>query len=71
MQFSKKGKIWEQLFHAWTTLHFDENIETIYVSVQRIMQVATMLNYGEQQILVVFIKHCHYVCIGYYSQLIT
>ena len=42
------------MFHAWRSFHFDETVETIDAYVQRIRQVAAMLNYGEPQILEVF-----------------
>ena len=44
----------EQLFHAWRSFTFDENTETIDSYVIRVRQVATLLGYGEQQILEVF-----------------
>ena len=46
-QYSKIGNTREQLFHAWRSFHFDENIETIDVYVHHIKQVATLLGYGE------------------------
>ena len=50
-QFPKKGNTREELFAAWRSFHFDENAERIDAYVQRIRQVAVMLNYGEPQIL--------------------
>ena len=44
----------EQLFHAWRSFNFNENTETIDSYVTWIRQVATLLGYGEQQILEVF-----------------
>ena len=44
----------EELFHAWRSFQFDENGGTIDAYVQRIRQVAGMLNYGEPQYLKVF-----------------
>ena len=44
----------EQLFHAWRSLNFDENTETIDAYVTQIRQVATLLGYGEPQILEVY-----------------
>ena len=41
-------------FHAWRSFTFDENTETIDSYVIRIRQVATLLGYGEPQILEVF-----------------
>ena len=47
----------EQLFHAWRSFNFDENAETIDFYVMQIRQVATLLGYGEPQVLEVFKKH--------------
>ena len=44
----------EQLFHAWRSFNFDENTETIDSYVMQISQVATLLGYGESQILEIF-----------------
>ena len=44
----------EQLFHAWRSFNFDENTKTINAYVTYIRQVATLLGYGEPQILEVF-----------------
>ena len=71
MQFSKIGNTQEQLFHSWRTFHFDENAETIDAYVQRVRQVAAMLNYGKPQLLEVFKSPCPHVYIGYHSPLIT
>ena len=51
------SKIWstrEQLFHTWRSFNFDEYTETIDAYVNCIGQVATLLGYGEPQILEVF-----------------
>ena len=53
-RYSKLGDTHEQLFHAWRSFTFDENTETIDSYVIRIRQVATLLGYGEPQILEVF-----------------
>ena len=53
-RYSKLGNTHEQLFHAWRSFTFDENVETIDSYVIRIRQVATLLGYGEPQILEVF-----------------
>ena len=53
-RYSKLGNTHEQLFHAWRSFTFDENTETIDSYVIRIRQVATLLGYGEPQILKVF-----------------
>ena len=44
----------EQLFHVWRSFNFDENTETIDAYITQIRQVATLLGYGEPQILEVF-----------------
>ena len=46
-QYSKIGNTPKQLFHAWRTFKFDENMDTIDSYVLRMSQVVTMLNYGE------------------------
>ena len=48
------GNTHEQLFHAWRSFNFDENTETIDSYVMIIRQVATLLDYGEPQVLEVF-----------------
>ena len=53
-RYSKLGNTCEQLFHAWRSFTFDENAETIDSYVTHIRQVATLLGYGEPQILEVF-----------------
>ena len=53
-QYSKIGNTREQLFHAWRSYSFDENMETIDAYVTCIRQVAALLGYGELQILEVF-----------------
>ena len=53
-KYSKLGNTRKQLFHAWRSFTFDENMETIDSYVIRIRQVATLLGYGEPQILEVF-----------------
>ena len=53
-RYSKLGNVHEQLFHAWRLSNFDENTETIDSYVTWIRQVATLLDYGEPQILEVF-----------------
>ena len=44
----------EQLFHAWRSFNFDGNTKTIDSYVMQIRQVATLLGYGESQVLEVF-----------------
>ena len=53
-RYSKLGSTHEQLFHAWISFIFNENTETIDSYVIWIKQVATLLGYGEPQILEVF-----------------
>ena len=53
-RYSKLGSTCEQLFHAWRPFTFDVNMETIDSYVIRIRQVATLLGYGEPQVLEVF-----------------
>ena len=53
-QYSKIGNTREQLFHASRSFSFVENTEMIDVYVTHIKQVATLLHYGEPQILEVF-----------------
>ena len=53
-RYSKLGNAHEQLFHAWRSVNFDENTETIDSYVIQIRQVATLLGYGEPQMLEVF-----------------
>ena len=53
-RYSKLGNTLEQVFYAWRSFTFDENTETIDSYLIRIRQVATLLGYGEPQILEVF-----------------
>ena len=53
-QYSKIGNPREQLFHAWRSFLYDENVETPDVYVLRIRQVVRLLGYGEPQVLEVF-----------------
>ena len=53
-RYSKLGNTHKQLFHAWRSFTFNENTETIDFYVIRIRQVATLLGYGELQVLEVF-----------------
>ena len=50
-RYSKLGNTYKQLFHARRSFSFAENTETIDSYVTRIRQVATLLGYGEPQIL--------------------
>ena len=53
-QYSKLGNTREQLFHAWRSFHYDENVETLDAYVTRIRQVVRLLGYGEPQVSEVF-----------------
>ena len=53
-QYSKFGSTREQYFHVWRSFQFDENIDTIDSYIHKVKQVATLLNYGEPQILELF-----------------
>ena len=53
-RYSKLGNTHEQLFQAWRLFNFNENTETIDSYITWIRQVATLLGYGEPQILEVF-----------------
>ena len=59
-QYSKIGNTREQLFHAWRLFHFNENTETLDSYGTCIRQVATLLGYGEPQMLEVFKKNTSY-----------
>ena len=53
-QYSKFGNTREQYFHAWRSFHFVEVTDTIDGYIQKVTQVAALLNYGEPQILELF-----------------
>ena len=53
-QYSKFGNTREQYFLAWRSFHFDEATNTIDGYIQKVKQVAALLNYGEPQILELF-----------------
>ena len=53
-RYSKLGSTCEQSCHAWRSFNFDENTETIDSYVMQLRQVATLLGYGELQVLEVF-----------------
>ena len=67
-RYSKLGNMCEQLFHAWRSFNFNENTETIDSYVMQIRQVATLLGYGEPQILEVFKNTLQQNYIGFYFQ---
>ena len=53
-QYLKFGNTRKHLFHVWRSFHYDENVETIDVYVNRIQQVVALINYAEPQILELF-----------------
>ena len=53
-QYSKFGNTREQYFHVWRSFQFDEATNTIDVYIQKVKQVAALLDYGEPQILKLF-----------------
>ena len=53
-QYSKIGNTREQLFHAWSLFHYDENVENPDAYVIRIKQVARLLGCGDVQVLEAF-----------------
>ena len=53
-QYSKIGNTREQLFYVGRSFHFNKNTEMLDAYVTYIRQVATLLGYGEPQILEVF-----------------
>ena len=53
-QYSKIGNTREQLFHAWRSFHYDENVETPDAYIITIRQVARLLGYEDLQVLEVF-----------------
>ena len=55
-QYLKFGNTQKQLFPIWRSFH-DENAEMTDAYVNRIKQVAVLLNSGEPQILELFKKH--------------
>ena len=52
----KFGTLREQYFHVWRSFHYDENTDTIDSYILKIKQVASLLNYGEPEILELFIN---------------
>ena len=53
-QYSKFGNTREQYFHAWRSFQFDEVTNMIDRYIQKVKQVAALLDYGEPQILELF-----------------
>ena len=53
-QYSKFGSSREQYFHVWRSFQYDENTDTIDSYILNIKQVASLLNYGEPEILELF-----------------
>ena len=52
--YSKFCNTREQYFHAWRSFHYDENTDTIDSYIYNVKQVATLVNYGDPQILELF-----------------
>ena len=48
-QYTKFGNTQEQLFHVWRLFHYDEIAEMIDAFVNRIKQVAALLNFGNHR----------------------
>ena len=81
-QYSKFGSSREQYFHMWRSFCYDENEDTIDSYILKVKQVASLLNYGEPEILELFkntlpsklywilfpINNCLASCIGNYFQ---
>ena len=53
-QYSKFGSSREQYFHVWRSFQYDENEDTIDSYILKVKQVASLLNYGEPEILELF-----------------
>ena len=53
-QYSKFGSSREQYFHMWRSFYYDENTDTIDSCILKVKQVASLLNYGEPEILELF-----------------
>ena len=53
-QYSKFDSSREQYFHVWRSFHYDENEDTIDSYILKVKQVASLLNYGEPEILELF-----------------
>ena len=53
-QYSKFGNTREQYFHVWRSFQFDEATDMIDGYIQKVKQVAALLDYGEPQILELF-----------------
>ena len=70
-QYSKIDNTREQLFHAWRSFHYDENVEMPDAYVIRIKQVARLLGYEDPQVLDVLKIQYQIDCIGYCFLLTT
>ena len=53
-QYSKFGNTREQYFHMWKSFHFNEATNAIDGYIQKVKQVAALLNYGEPKIMELF-----------------
>ena len=65
-QYSKIGNTREQLFYVLKSFHFDENIEILDSYIIHIRQIATLLGYGEPQVLEILRSHFKQDYIGYF-----
>ena len=50
-RYLKFGSSREQYFHVWRSFHYDENTDMIDSYILKVKQVASLLNYGEPEIL--------------------
>ena len=57
-QYCKFSNTREQYFHAWRSFQFDEATDIIDGYIQKVKQVAALLDYGEPQILELFKTLC-------------
>ena len=53
-QYSKFGNTREQYFHVWRSFQFDKAADTMDGYIQKVKQVAALLDHGEPQILELF-----------------
>ena len=53
-QYSKFGSTRKQFFYVWRSFHYNKNTDTIDSYINKVKQVAALLNDGEPQILELF-----------------
>ena len=58
-QYSKFGNTREQYFHAWRSFQFDEATDMYRWYIQKVKQVAGLLDYGDPQIVELFKNTLH------------